>query len=124
MGAVTEWERLGRRQVKLERAREGFPLTALRELTVLLELKHPNIVEVFEVVVSPKKQVPTPPYTHHAVRLCRGSMRTCTKQARTCTVPSRRIRRHVHKPKHADQVAHSQAFVENLARVCRARLSL
>ena len=46
--------------MKLERAKEGFPLTALRELTVLLELKHPNIVEVFEVVVSPKKQVPTP----------------------------------------------------------------
>ena len=43
--------------MKLERAKDGFPLTALRELTVLLELKHPNIVEVFEVVVSPKKQV-------------------------------------------------------------------
>uniref|UniRef100_A0A7S0QIZ2 Protein kinase domain-containing protein n=1 Tax=Cryptomonas curvata TaxID=233186 RepID=A0A7S0QIZ2_9CRYP len=45
------------KQVKLERAKEGFPLTALRELTVLLELRHANIVDVFEVVVSPKKQV-------------------------------------------------------------------
>ena len=43
------------KQVKLERAREGFPLTALRELTVLLALRHINIVHVIEVVVSPKK---------------------------------------------------------------------
>ncbi len=49
--------RRGAGQVKLERAKEGFPLTALRELTVLLELRHANIVDVFEVVVSPKKQV-------------------------------------------------------------------
>ncbi|EKX35058.1 hypothetical protein GUITHDRAFT_118712 [Guillardia theta CCMP2712] len=45
------------KQVKLERAIEGFPLTALRELTVLLGLRHPNIVDVIEIVISPKKQV-------------------------------------------------------------------
>jgi hypothetical protein len=47
------------KQVKLgdTRQREGFPLTALRELTVLLGLRHKNIVDVHEVVVSPKKQV-------------------------------------------------------------------
>ena len=40
------------KQVKLERAREGFPLTALRELTLLLALRHINVVHVIEVVVS------------------------------------------------------------------------
>lgn len=31
---------------------EGFPLTSLREVSILLELNHPNIVNVREVVVG------------------------------------------------------------------------
>jgi cell division cycle 2-like protein len=64
-------------QVKLERAREGFPLTALRELTVLLGLKHVNIVEVIEVVVSPKKQVfMVMEFMEHDFRALMESMKT------------------------------------------------
>jgi len=42
------------KQVKMSRdaAKEGFPITALRETNVLLSLKHPNIVEVKEMVVG------------------------------------------------------------------------
>lgn len=32
--------------------KEGFPVSALREVTILLEMKHPNIVNVKEVVVG------------------------------------------------------------------------
>jgi serine/threonine protein kinase len=38
------------KKVKLEREKEGFPITALREINLLLKLDHPNIVKVKEVV--------------------------------------------------------------------------
>ena len=41
------------KKVKLDRERDGFPLTAIREINVLLSLRHPNIVDVSEVVVGP-----------------------------------------------------------------------
>ncbi|CAI0627245.1 unnamed protein product [Linum tenue] len=40
------------KKVKMEREREGFPLTALREINILLSLHHPSIVDVKEVVVG------------------------------------------------------------------------
>lgn len=43
------------KQVKLtnaETGKVGFPITALREINILLDLKHPNIVEVKEMVVG------------------------------------------------------------------------
>lgn len=40
------------KQVKLLNTREGFPVTALREINVLLSLSHPNIVNVREMVVG------------------------------------------------------------------------
>ncbi|KAK8937985.1 Cyclin-dependent kinase G-1 [Platanthera guangdongensis] len=40
------------KKVKMEKEREGFPLTALREINILLSLHHPSIVEVKEVVVG------------------------------------------------------------------------
>jgi hypothetical protein len=39
-------------QVKLGACPEGFPITALREINVLVALKHPNIVQVKEMVVG------------------------------------------------------------------------
>lgn len=36
--------------MKLDREKEGFPITALRELNTLISLKHSNIVQVLEVV--------------------------------------------------------------------------
>lgn len=40
------------KQVKLAGEREGFPVTALREVSVLLSLRHDNVVHVREVVVG------------------------------------------------------------------------
>ncbi|XP_015166421.1 cyclin-dependent kinase G-2-like isoform X3 [Solanum tuberosum] len=39
------------KKVKMEKEREGFPLTSLREINILLSLHHPSIVDVKEVVV-------------------------------------------------------------------------
>jgi len=34
------------KQVKLQNEKEGFPITALREIRLLQQLRHPNIVEL------------------------------------------------------------------------------
>ncbi|PSC74284.1 cyclin-dependent kinase G-2-like isoform X1 [Micractinium conductrix] len=41
------------KKVKLEKERDGFPLTSIREINILLSLNHPHIVNVSEVVVGP-----------------------------------------------------------------------
>jgi len=38
------------KKLKLEKEKEGFPITALRELSTLLSLRHENIINVKEVV--------------------------------------------------------------------------
>lgn len=45
------------KQIKMLKCMEGFPITTLREVSLLLQLKHENILNVHEVVVSPKGQV-------------------------------------------------------------------
>ena len=40
------------KKVKMDKEREGFPVTALREINTLLQLQHKNIVYVSEVVVG------------------------------------------------------------------------
>ncbi|XP_073129757.1 cyclin-dependent kinase G-2-like isoform X2 [Henckelia pumila] len=40
------------KKVKMEKEREGFPLTSLREINILLSFHHPFIVDVKEVVVG------------------------------------------------------------------------
>ena len=38
--------------MKLGREKEGFPITSIREINLLLSLKHPYIVNVREVVTG------------------------------------------------------------------------
>ncbi|RZB96196.1 cyclin-dependent kinase G-2 isoform X1 [Glycine soja] len=40
------------KKVKMEKEKEGFPLTSLREINILLSFHHPYIVDVKEVVVG------------------------------------------------------------------------
>lgn len=40
------------KHLKLEREREGFPVTSLREINALMTCKHPNIVNIREIVVG------------------------------------------------------------------------
>lgn len=42
------------KKVKLNKSVSGFPITSLREINILLQLDHPNIVRVKEVVTSKK----------------------------------------------------------------------
>ncbi len=40
------------KKLKLSHEREGFPVTSLREIATLLAARHPNVVNVREVVVG------------------------------------------------------------------------
>ncbi|XP_002159420.3 cyclin-dependent kinase 11B isoform X1 [Hydra vulgaris] len=40
------------KRLKMEREKEGFPITSLREINCLLKAQHPNIVTVREIVVG------------------------------------------------------------------------
>lgn len=40
------------KRVKMEKEKEGFPITSLREINTLLKAQHPNIVTVKEIVVG------------------------------------------------------------------------
>jgi cell division cycle 2-like protein len=40
------------KKLKMEKEKEGFPITSLREVCCLLKAKHPNIVHVREIVVG------------------------------------------------------------------------
>jgi cyclin-dependent kinase 2 len=43
------------KKIRLEGESEGVPSTALREITLLKELEHPNVVQLLDVVVSKQK---------------------------------------------------------------------
>jgi cyclin-dependent kinase 2 len=40
-------EIVAKKQIRLENEDEGIPSTAMREISILKELKHPNIVEYY-----------------------------------------------------------------------------
>lgn len=43
------------KKVRLENEREGFPITAVREIKILRQLEHKNIVSLMEVVTDKQK---------------------------------------------------------------------
>lgn len=45
------------KKIRLESEDEGIPSTAIREISLLKELNHPNIVKLHEVIHSNKKLV-------------------------------------------------------------------
>ncbi|CAM4544837.1 unnamed protein product [Lepidochelys kempii] len=40
------------KKVRMDKEKDGIPISSLREITLLLKLRHPNIVELKEVVVG------------------------------------------------------------------------
>ena len=40
------------KKIKMDREREGFPITALREIRLLKVMNHPNIITLREIVTA------------------------------------------------------------------------
>ncbi|CAL1603060.1 unnamed protein product [Knipowitschia caucasica] len=45
-------ETVALKKVRMDKEKDGLPISSLREITVLLRLRHPNVVELKEVVVG------------------------------------------------------------------------
>jgi len=43
------------KKVRLENEKEGFPITAVREIKILRQLNHKNIVNLMEIVTDKQK---------------------------------------------------------------------
>ena len=50
--ATVDMELLALKKVRLENEREGFPITAVREIKILRQLKHKNIIKLKEIVTD------------------------------------------------------------------------
>ena len=91
--SVRTGEAVAMKQMKLDAQKEGVPSTAIREIALLKELVHPNVVRILDVFCNPNKLVlvfeflendlkkymkaldgPLSPFTvkHFAYQLCRG----------------------------------------------------
>lgn len=59
------------KKLKLERETDGFPITSLREIQTLMASKHPNVVNIREIVMGDtlKEYVPPPPPPPSLARL-------------------------------------------------------
>lgn len=57
--SLINWRMLGEmvalKKVRLENEKEGFPITAVREIKILRQLNHPNIVNLMEIVTDKQK---------------------------------------------------------------------
>jgi len=51
-GPVDRGERVALKKVLMKNEKEGFPITALREIKILKQLKHPHVLAVKEIVYS------------------------------------------------------------------------
>ena len=43
------------KKIKLETQSEGVPSTTIREISVLREIEHPNVVQLKDVIMCPNK---------------------------------------------------------------------
>lgn len=55
--AYSPGEIVALKKVRLENEKEGFPITAVREIKILRQLNHPNIVGLHEIVTDKQDAV-------------------------------------------------------------------
>lgn len=64
------------KRIRMENERDGFPVTAMREIKLLQSLRHPNVVRLYEMMVSNGKFPSV--FIHSLSRLTCSTQRTFT----------------------------------------------
>lgn len=102
------------KQVKLAGEREGFPISALREISVLLSLRHENVVHVREVVVGATmdKIYMAMEYAEHDMRSVLDRMRHPYSQSEVKSLLLQMLRGTAYM--HANWVLHRDLKTSNL----------
>ena len=44
------------KRIRMEAEKDGFPVTAMREIKLLQSLKHPNVVQLYEMMIDRGKR--------------------------------------------------------------------
>ena len=57
------------KKVRMDNEKEGFPITAIREIKILKSLDHKNVIRMKEIVTSRVRRVPLPLHLFAVVRL-------------------------------------------------------
>ena len=52
---ISSGEIVALKKVRLDNEREGFPISAVREIKILRQLRHPSIVDLKEIVTDKSK---------------------------------------------------------------------
>ena len=50
------------KKIRMDTEKEGFPITAIREIKLLKNLHHANIINLREIVRSQSRRLPAPPF--------------------------------------------------------------
>ena len=58
-------EQYALKKVRLENEKEGFPITAVREIKILRQLRHKNIISLKEIVTDKQVFTPDIPFLIH-----------------------------------------------------------
>jgi cyclin-dependent kinase 12/13 len=51
------------KKIRMDNEKEGFPITAIREIKLLRNLNHENVINLREIVRSQSERPPRPPST-------------------------------------------------------------
>ena len=51
-GHLIAGELVALKKVRMENEKEGFPITAVREIKILRQLSHPNVVNLMEILTD------------------------------------------------------------------------
>lgn len=112
------------KQLKLDKEKQGFPITSLREIHTLLEARHPHIVELKELVVGDtlSQVYLVMEFVEHDLKTLLGTMRTPFLQSEIKTLMQQLLS--AVALMHSRWIVHRDLKTSNLLMTNRGRIKI
>ncbi|KAI5852441.1 kinase-like domain-containing protein, partial [Morchella snyderi] len=112
------------KRLKLERETDGFPITSLREITTLLASRHPNVVNIREVVMGDtlKEVFIVMDFIEHDLKILSEDMQEPFLQSEVKTLLHQLVSATAHM--HAQWIVHRDLKTSNLLMNNRGQLKI